>query len=141
MNVVLIGLCLLAQATPANRIPLENFEKDAPGWGFIGGEEFPGAKGSFSIDPTQAHQGARSGKLSADFSGGGAYVGLWKDLAVLQGRECSEIHLWIKSSGVTRIGVRLADATDQCHQSSVAIKPGADWQELVLRIRDLVGGE
>src|SRR5205085_3412836 len=52
-----------------------------------------------------------------------------------------EFRLWVKSSGVTRLGVRLADASDQCHQSSVALKPTEDWQELVLNIRDLVGGE
>ena len=65
MNVVLIGFWLLAQASPAGRIPLENFEKDAPGWAFIGGEEFPGARGSLSqsaflkkcsLDPPGAFQ-------------------------------------------------------------------------------------
>jgi hypothetical protein len=141
MNIALLGIWLLAQAAPGNRIALEDFENGAPGWGFVGGEEFPGAKGSLSIDATLAHQGSKSGKLSADFSGGGAYVGLWKDLSALQGQECSEIRLWVRSSGVTRLGVRLSDASEQCHQSSVALKPGPGWQELILKVRDLVGGE
>ena len=141
MNVALIGLWLLAQVAPGNRIPLDGFEKDAAGWAFVGGEEFPGAKGSLSIDSTLAHQGSKSCKLSADFRGGGAYVGLWKDLSTLQGKECSEIRLWVKSNGVTRVGVRLADAGEQCHLGSVTLQPTADWQELVLKIRDLVGGE
>ena len=32
---------------PPVRIPLQDFETDAKGWGFVGGQEFPGAKGAF----------------------------------------------------------------------------------------------
>jgi hypothetical protein len=141
MHVTLIGLWLLAQAGPGTRVPLDGFEKDASGWTYVGGEEFPGAKGSFGIDATVARRGSSSGKLSADFVGGGAYVGLWRDLASLKGQDFPEIRLWVKSSGVTRIGVRIADASEQCHQKSVALQPTPEWQEVVLRVRDLVGGE
>lgn len=122
---------------------LNDFEKDSEGWSFIGGEEFPGAKGSLALDPSTAHGGAKSLKLSADFSGGGAYVGSWRDLSSLKGLECKELRLWVKAVNATSVGVRLVDHSDQCHQSHVTLPSGSDgaWQELVLKIRDLVGGE
>jgi len=141
MHLAMIGVWLLAQSAAGSRIPLDEFEKDTQGWAFIGGEEFPGAKGSLTLDSTVAHRGSGSCKLSADFSAGGAYVGTWRDLTPLKGQELSEIRLWVKSNGATRLGIRLADSSEQCHQSSLALKPTSEWQELVLRIRDLVGGE
>ncbi|MGA2864965.1 MAG: glycoside hydrolase family 16 protein [Verrucomicrobiota bacterium] len=124
------------------RLLLDNFEKDASAWKFIGGEEFPGARGSLAIATTTAHGGRQSGKLEADFTGGGAYVGVWYDLASLKGRDFKEIRLWVKTVNVRRIGVRITDSTEQCHQKGgVPLAASADWQELVLKVADLVGGE
>ena len=82
---------------------LDDFEKAPQGWSFVGGEEFPGAKGSLVLDPAAAHGGSRSYRLSADFTGGGAYVGTWR---ALEGRDFSEIRLWARAEGATRLGVR-----------------------------------
>ena len=46
MHIAMIGLWLLAQAAPGNRVLVDGFENNAPGWKYVGGEEFPGAKGS-----------------------------------------------------------------------------------------------
>src|SRR4029453_16743345 len=91
-----------------------------------------------SIDSAVSHSGKRSYRLSADFTGGGAYVGTWRDL---QAQQIQEIRFWAKAEGITRLGIRLADSSEQCHQSSVELKPGADWQLVTLKIRELVGGE
>lgn len=147
LGTLAVGLAIFAQGARAQgdgaRILVDDFEKDPPTWAYVGGEEFPGAKGSLTMDTAAPHGGKRSARLSADFSGGGAYVGTWRDLGSLKGQEFKEIRLWVKATNVTSIGVRLIDSTDQCHQSRVALPASSAgaWQELVLRVRDLVGGE
>jgi len=131
-------MSILLAVLLAQGVALDGFETAPEGWGYIGGEEFPGAKGSLSLDAAVAHGGKRSYRLSADFTGGGAYVGTWRDL---KGQQIQEIRFWARAEGITRLGIRLADSTEQCHQSSVALKPGSDWQRVTLRIRELVGGE
>ena len=126
----------------AKAILLDDFETEPKGWTYIDGREFPGAKGSLALDAADAHGGKRSYKLQADFSGGGAYVGVWRDLASLKGRDVNELRLWVKAVNVTSIGVRLSDGGDQCYQTKgLKLAATADWQPLVLKISDLVGGE
>ena len=120
-----------------------DFEKDAQGWDYVNGAEFPGAKGSLAFDPTLAHGGKGSLKLSADLTGGGAYVGCFRNLWELKDEDFKEIHLWIKSDNVANIGIRIIDSTDQCHQKNggINLAKTPDWQEVVLNVSDLVGGE
>ena len=59
-------------------MPLDDFEAAPEGWEYVGGWEFPGAKGSLEWDEAVAHKGKGSLRLDADFTKGGAYVGLWK---------------------------------------------------------------
>ncbi|MBV8879028.1 MAG: glycoside hydrolase family 16 protein [Planctomycetaceae bacterium] len=129
----------LGQAAP--RVPLDDFEKAPEGWKYVGGEEFPGAKGGWTADAAVAHGGKASFRLEADFSGGGAYVGTWKELASLKGRDVGEIRFWAKTSGVTKLGVRLLDSSDQIHQAAVDLRATPDWQEVALKIASLAGGE
>ena len=118
---MLVGLLVPAIAlaaeskAPPTRIVLDDFEKDPQGWTYVPGWEFPGAKGGFELDSGLAHGGKRSYKLHADLTGG-AYVGIWRDLKSLEGRDFREIRLWVKADNVARIGVRINDSTDQCHQ-------------------------
>lgn len=70
-------------------------------------------------------------------------MGIWRDLTgALGGRDIREIRVWFRTSTLHSVGVRIADGSDQVHQKHVALPsaPG-QWQELVLRIPDLVGGE
>ena len=127
------GLRLAAGGPP--EVLLNDFETDLHGWRYIGGEEFPGAKGSME-------QAEGVAVFTADFGNGGAYVGGWRDLADLDARDVREFRLRVKADGVARLGVRLTDATGQCHQEKdVPLAATADWQEVVLRVGDLVGGE
>jgi hypothetical protein len=121
MFVCLFALPLAIYAKPqadAKPLLLDDFETEPKGWTYIDGREFPGAKGSLALDAADAHGGKRSYKLQADFSGGGAYVGLWRDLASLKGRDVRELRLWVKAVNVTSIGVRLSDNTDQIFQKN-----------------------
>ncbi len=141
---LLVGLAGRSSAQgPSKPVPLDDFEAEPRGWKFVGGEEFPGAKGSLVRDSTRAHGGKASYKLDADFRGGGAYVGVWKDLDPAGLPDVEEFRLWVRTANVNQVGVRLVDGTGQCHQKGVALPPaGPDgWREVVLKVRDLVGGE
>lgn len=140
----MIGLCASVQAAEdrPSRLVLDDFESGVAAWKFIGGEEFPGAKGSLSVTTNSAHGGRQAAKLQADFAGGGAYVGVWHGLAHFKGRDFKEIHLWIKANNIRQLGIRINDSSEQCHQKNgVAVAPSSDWQELVLKVADLAGGE
>lgn len=121
---------------------LDNFEKEPDGWKFVGGEEFPGATGAFARDTKVAHESKVSYRIDADFSKGGAYVGCFKEMSGLA-PDVKEIHLWVKSDNVGTVGVRIIDSTGQCHQlnGGLSINPKKDWQEIVLRPSEIVGGE
>jgi hypothetical protein len=135
------------QANPAlaeqeSSISLDDFEAAPQDWEYVGGWEFPGAKGSLEWDEAVAHKGKGSLRLDADFSKGGAYVGIWKVLTDFKGQYLKEIRLWVKSRGVVNIGVRILDDTDQCHQKKrIPMAKTDKWQEVVLRVSDLVGEE
>jgi hypothetical protein len=146
MKLALTTTALLLVAGPiwgqsGPRILLDDFEKEPRGWKYVGGEEFPGARGGLATDGTVAHGGKGSYRLEADFSGGGAYVGTWRELADLKGRDVSELRFWARQTGLKALGVRLLDSSDQIHQGSVPLAASADWQEVVLRISALAGGE
>jgi hypothetical protein len=128
-------------ARPSKGLVLDDFEQNPATWKYVGGQEFPGAKGGVTLDSTVAHGGKRSYRLDADFSGGGAYVGIWRNLGVLQGRHFKELHFWLKTSTVTWIEVRLSDSTGQCHQKNFPLEPTTEWQEFVLHPEDILGGE
>ena len=111
-------------------------------WKYVGGQEFPGAKGALERDTAVKHGGESSYRLDADFTGGGAYVGWWYDPAELVAQDVKAIRMWVKTKGVPRVGVRLSDGTGQCHQAkNVPLKATDDWQELVLDVAKLVGEE
>ena len=144
---VIAGRGIPAPAGPdrpaASPRSIDDCEADPPAWKFVGGEEFPGAKGSMARDPGQHAGGRASLRLDADFRGGGAYVGVWKDLEPLKLPDGDGFRLMVRASNLRRLGVRVVDRSGQCHQSSVALPAGSGdgWRELTLRLADLVGGE
>ena len=144
---LMAALCcgvLLANLTAGaeQELLLDDFESAPQGWKYVGGEEFPGAKGSLARDTTVGHGHGASYRLQADFTGGGAYVGVWRDLGSLAVRDVKEIRFWVKASHVSRFGFRINDATGQCHQrKGIPLAATNQWQEVVLEIADLVGGE
>jgi len=123
------------------RVLVDDFEDGKSGWGWVGGWEFPGAAGSLAIDTTGGHDGKASGRIIADFTGGGAYVGGWRDMTKLPNRNFKEIRFWIKAPALTGLGIRLQDASDQIHQKHIPVSPSSDWQEVVLKPPSIAGGE
>lgn len=139
---------LAAAAEPAGRagtpvLLLDDFEQPTSPWSFVGGQEFPGAKGDLIFDEALAMSGRKSNRLRADFSGGGAYVGIWRTWGPPHGWDVRELRVWVKAENVKLLGVRIVDGSDQCHQKNggVALQATTDWQELVLKVPELVGGE
>lgn len=131
---------------PVSRSPgrstIADFETDPVGWRFTAGQEYPGAKGGLVLDASQAHSGQRSYRLDGDFSGGGRYVGLWCDLSSCKDRNFKELRLWVKTSTVKQVGIRITDSTGQCHQKSgFPLASTADWQELILKIPELLSND
>lgn len=133
---------LAVDAPPSGTvISLDDFETEPKGWKFVGGEEFPGAKGSLERDAKHAHKGNDSYRLDANFQGGGAYVGSWKDLKDLDLPDVMTFRLWVETKNLAKLGVRVVDDTGQCHQASVDLPPGDGWKEVTLNMWNLVGGE
>ena len=131
-----------ALAAEESSISLDDFEAAPQGWEYVGGWEFPGAEGSLEWDSAAAHKGKGSLRLDADFSKGGAYVGIWKVLPDFKGQYLKEIRVWVKSKGVVDIGVRILDESGQCHQrKNIPLAKTDRWQEVILRVVDLVGEE
>lgn len=129
---------------PPVRAVLQDFGQSPPkGMRYIGGEEFRGAKGSAAVDAAVLHGAHRAYRLEADFSGGGLYVGIYFDMSALKQRDVREIHVWIKTTTVSVIGVRLCDETNQIIQRNGGVKLAktGDWQEVVLKVSDFQGNE
>lgn len=126
---------------PGEVFQVDDLERDAAGWEYVGGWEFPGAKGAAARDAGAA-RGRHAYRLDYDFTGGGAYVGVWKQLDTLQVPNVSEVRFWVKIHGtLSGVGIRLADGSDQVHQSYVPLQATSDWQEVVVKIATATGGE
>ncbi|MEU0095314.1 glycosyl hydrolase [Kribbella sp. NPDC006257] len=117
-----------APAAQPNTV-LGDYESSAEGWSFYPGSEFPGATGSYTLDPSTGHTGVQSAKLSANFSGGGNYVALQRDLT---SQNLSSLTLWVRTTQVSSIGLRLTDATGQVHQQRLPLSGSSNWQSLAV---------
>lgn len=103
------------------------------GWTLSLGSEFPGAQGDFVRDPESFRSGARSGKLTGNFAGGGNYVALTRTLPAY---EALELSFWVKTSDVSRLGFRMTDATGQVHQQRISLQSTSDWQRISISVFD-----
>lgn len=71
-----------------------------------------------------------------DFTGGGGYVGTWRDLPA---RDFKEIRIWMKAINMKAVMVRVVDGTGQCHQRDLPLAASPDWQEFVLKFTVVAG--
>src|SRR6202012_3778828 len=104
-------------------------------------QEFPGARGSLTVVQDQPDKGHACLKLSGDFTGGGQYVETFKDLKALDLGDLAGIQPKYKTDNASTIGLRLVDATGQCHQSHASIQADGKWHEILLATNSIVGGE
>lgn len=123
-------------------LPMEEVVEGEPGWNLSLGEEFKGAKGTLTVEKDQPDAGKSALKLSADFTGGGAYVETGKDLKPLGLLDLSAVKLRVKSDNVKQVTVRMIDGTGQVHQAkNIKINPDGKWHELSLKPSQVAGGE
>jgi hypothetical protein len=106
-----------------------DFENTAEGWTFYPGSEYPGATGSFTLDSTNNHSGSSSGKLSANFGAGGAYVSVKRPLPSVN---ATSVSFWAKSPNLSFLTFRLTDSTGQVHQQRLTLSGATDWQALAV---------
>ncbi len=117
----------IAEAADIDEV-IGDFEAGADSWTLGLGPEFPGAKGTFVQDAADASSGARSGLLTADFSGGGNYVQISRGLTL----EAKALSLDVRSVDLSGVRLRMTDSTGQVHQQRLALTAGADWHELTV---------
>lgn len=123
-------------------VRLDEVEDGATPWHFDNGQEFKGAKGSLQLLKDEPAKGQTAFKLTGDFTGGGAYVQMLRDLKGVEMKDLAALRCKVKSDNVKTLSVRLLDATGQCHQrKGLRIEPDGQWHELELIPTKVVGQE
>lgn len=111
-------------------------------WESSNGSEFPGAKVSFDVTHDGPAAGTRALRLSADFTGGGAYCCAGRMLPDLDVADVNAIVMQTCTDNVKTISVRLVDGTGQTHQAKgITVTSDGRWHELRLKPTALAGGE
>ncbi len=126
-------------------VRLDDFSAANTGsWEYNNGNEFKGARGGL-----QALAATETGpleepalSLSADFTGGGRYVGLRRRVGVDGVRQTRMLRFKARTSEVSQFSVRLVDETGQCHQRhGLKLKADGQWQTVELDPQKISGGE
>ena len=111
-------------------------------WGFNLGQEFAGAKGGLDLVPDQPEPGKNSMRLHADFTNGGAYVGVRKSFAALNVQAMNVIRLRMRSTTTKSYAIRLVDGTGQCHQrKGQPFNADGQWHDVEIVPAAIAGGE
>lgn len=123
--VVLAAVLITSGARAAgDSLALLVAEQEKLGWNFDDGREFPGAKGQLSLDNDE--HGKPALRLQGDFTGGGAYVQMSRTFK--DGLDLDVLRFRIRGANAGKIGMRLVDASGQCHQIALRLKDTDDWQ-------------
>jgi hypothetical protein len=111
-------------------------------WGFNLGQEFAGAKGGLDLLRDQPQAQKFSMRLHADFTGGGAYVGIRKSFAPLDVQAMQVIRLKMRSQTTKSYGLRLVDGTGQCHQrKGIPFNADGNWHDVEIVPTRIAGSE
>lgn len=125
----------LLQGLPANAseaISIIDRETPLSGWRFDNGQEFPGATGGMTADNAVEAQYRPAIRLDGDFTGGGNYVQVGRDLPVA---DVESLSIWIKApEGMEQLTLRLIDGTGQCHQFNLKTEPHGKWQRILFPV-------
>ena len=129
--VVAFSAAALGGAAGAD-IPLLDDASPTTGWSFNNGAEFPGAKGGIAADDSVEPQRRPALRLEGDFTGGGNYVSVGRELPAV---DLDTISFWLKTTGAAdAITLRVIDGTGQCHQINLRIEKHDRWQRIVFPI-------
>jgi hypothetical protein len=121
----ILGIPLQAEES----LSLIEADNAAKVWSFNNGAEFPGAKGSLSLDPNARREGKESLRLVGDFTGGGGYVQAGRDIKDVDVRDLS---MWVKCPESDHFTLRINDASGQTHQFDLKTETSPDWQKIDL---------
>lgn len=111
-------------------------------WGFNLGQEFAGAQGGLELVSDPAEPGSYAMRLHADFTAGGAYVGVRKSFAHLNVQTLHALRLRLRSTTAQSYALRLVDGTGQCHQrKGLPLRADGQWQEVEITPAEIAGGE
>ena len=81
-------------------------------------------------------------RLHADFTAGGAYVGVRKSFSELDVKAMKSIHLKMRSETAKSFALRLVDGTGQCHQrKEIPFECDGRWHDVAIVPADIAGGE
>jgi hypothetical protein len=130
----LLSLSILRSqpAIASEEIALIDQAAPTSGWRFDNGQEFPGAKGGFSADDSVEPQYRPALRLDGDFTGGGNYVQIGRDLPVA---DIESLSVWIKApEGMGQTTMRLIDGTGQCHQFNLKVESHGEWQRILFPV-------
>lgn len=96
-------------------------------WEFRNGPEFPGAQGAFERLPDAAAQGEYGGRLSFDFTEGGAYV----EAAITMPPEVDAraVEMTLRKMSGNTLAIRFTDSEGQTFQKSFNVPAGV-WQRV-----------
>jgi len=120
----------------------ELFQEGEIDWGFNLGQEFPGAKGGLDPVADQPVAGRYAMRLHADFTGGGAYVGMRRSFEQLDVQAVTVLRMKIRSETAGSFGLRMVDGTGQCHQrKDLPLKADGKWHVVELIPTEIAGGE
>ena len=130
MSLLLAGVSLCIAAHQP--MPVEDFENGAAErWSFSNGPEFPGATGTFGVLPDAARDGSAGGRLSFDFTKGGAYVQCTTALPTQPALDA--VDLWIRKPAPNKMTVRAVDETGQTFQKDFNLTT-TGWQRVRIRL-------
>jgi len=106
-----------------------SFEQSIDLWELNFGMEFPGANGKFSRDTSEVKSGTNSAKIEADFSHGGKYISLGRDLPPVS---MKKMEFWVKTSDMKWLSLRIKDGSGQVHQQKIPLTANGEWSKVEL---------
>ena len=98
-HLLILVLLLTVGLLHAEQVPLIDPAEPAKDWKFDNGQEFPGAKGSLTLDPAVVRDGKPALRLIADLTGGGNYVQMSREVSQLK-LEVESVSFWLKAPKV-----------------------------------------
>lgn len=123
-------------------LPLDEIVEGYHDWDFSLGKEYPGAKGALEVVEAGSESGAPCLKLNGDFTQGGAYVAMIRDLEGLGAADVTGIRMRVRTATAKSLTVKLIDSTGQTHQrKGLPVQPNGEWQDFVLNPEEIAGGE
>ena len=130
----IVGLVTIATFDAVAKVKLKDIAVDdfsTDKCKFTLGREFRGAKGRKSLSKTEFKSAPSAMCIAYDFSKGGRYVGIRRQVNIAENAE--SLSFDAKMTSKNRFCLRLVDSTGQVHQSRFVVPPEGinTWQKMV----------